>query len=238
MSFEPTYGILPCMTHQAQPRERKPPTYADYGNNYFVTLYGEAPQQTLIDRGRDWLIRRLVAKYASGGRLLEIGCGFGYLLSSFSRAAPAQWQLHGTDISAHAAAVAQRRLPHAAIVAADIQQGIPFSGQFDALIAVNVLEHLPAPATAANAIAAAIRPGGIVVAHLPTISSQLSGWIYARTYESDPTHVYRPSGEAFNQLFAQAGFRMLEARYCPFWPAALWNWLKPHPAYLAVFERL
>ena len=226
------------MTHEAQPRERKQPTFADYGDNYFATLDGEAPAQPPIDRGRDWLIRSLVAKYADGGRLLEIGCGFGYLLSGFHRTVPDKWQLHGTDISAHAAAVAQRRLPQAAIVAADIQQGIPFHGRFDALIAVNVMEHLPAPTTAARAVADAIRPGGIVVAHLPTISSQLSGWIYARTYESDPTHVYRPSGEEFNRLFEQAGFRTLEARYCPFWPSALWQWLKPHPAYLAVFERL
>jgi hypothetical protein len=77
----------------------------------------------------------------------------------------------------------------------------------------------------------------VIVVHLPTISSALSGWIYAHTYESDPTHVYRPSGEQLNRLLEDAGFSTLESRYCPFWPAALWQWLKPHPAYLAVFRR-
>lgn len=215
----------------------KRPTPADYGDDYFATLYGDVPRQTLIDRGRDRLIRLIVARYASGNRLLEIGCGFGYLLGGFGQDAPGRWRLFGTDISAHAAAEAQRRLPEAHVVAADIQQGIPFRGPFDALIAVNVLEHLHDPAAAARTIAAAVRPGGLMVAHLPTISSALGAWIYARTYESDPTHVYRPSGQEFNQLFEAAGFRTIFGLYCPFWPARLWERLKPHPAYLAVFRR-
>lgn len=217
------------MTHA-----HKRPTSADYGDDYFATLYGDVPRQTVIDVARDRLIRRLVARYLSGGRLLEIGCGFGYLLGDFR----ADWALHGTDISAHAAAIAQRRLPRAHIVAADIGDGVPFQGQFDAVIAVNVMEHLPTPRIAAEAIAGAVRPGGLFVAHLPTISSELARWIYARTYESDPTHVYRPSGDEFNALIERAGFRALQALYCPFWPASLWRALKPHPAYLAVFERL
>jgi SAM-dependent methyltransferase len=217
--------------------QTKRPTVVDYDDEYFATLYGATPQQTVIDRGRDWLIRRLLRRYGQGGRLLEIGCGFGYLLGGVAEYMPSVWQLHGTDISPQAAAVAQRRLPAAHVVAADIQQGIPFQGQFDALIAVNVLEHLPEPERGAQALASAVRPGGVVVVHLPTISSALSGWIYARTYESDPTHVYRPSGAQLNRLLEDAGFSTLEARYCPFWPAALWQWLKPHPAYLAVFRR-
>ena len=150
----------------------------------------------------------------------------------------AAWQLHGTDLSPHAAAIAQQRLPHARIAAADIQAGVPFQGQFDVLIAVNVIEHLPQPSAAAAGIAQAVRPGGLVVVHLPTISSRLAGWVYARSYERDPTHVYRPSGNAVNRLFEQAGFRTLHSLYCPFWPASLWRWLKPHPAYLAVYQRL
>lgn len=220
--------IGPSINPQRSPR----PT--DYDEAYFATLYGDKPRQTPVDKIRDRVVRRLVACYSDGGRLLEIGCGFGYLLGSFTD----RWSLHGTDISAHAAAIAQRRLPQAHIVAADIQQGIPFSRLFDVLIAVNVIEHLPDPMIAAQAIAGAMRTGGIFVAHLPTINNSLSRWIYSRTYERDPTHVYRPSGAAFNQLFKDVGFEVLHTLYCPFWPAGLWQWLKPHPAYLAVFKRV
>jgi SAM-dependent methyltransferase len=210
------------------------PTIDDYNDEYFARLYGDVPRQTLIDKLRDEIIRRFVSRYSNGGRLLEIGCGFGYLLGSFGT----RWALHGTDISPHAASAAQHRLPHAHIVAADIQQGIPFTGRFDVFIAVNVIEHLPEPAAAAQAIADAIAPGGLFVAHLPTINNALSNWIYAHTYERDPTHVYRPSGDAFNQLFKGAGFEVLHGLYCPFWPPVVWQWLKPHPAYLAVMRRI
>jgi SAM-dependent methyltransferase len=193
----------------------KQPTFADYDDAYFATLYGDIPGQTVIDVGRDRLIRRLVRYYSNGGRLLEVGCGFGYLLGGFD----GRWQLFGTDISA------------------DLQQGIPFRTRFDVLIAVNVMEHLPDPQSAAEGIAQAVRPGGIFVAHLPTINNALNHWIYARTYESDPTHVYRPSGAEFNALFEAAGFRTLHALYCPFYPSRVWQAIKPHPAYLAVFER-
>lgn len=209
------------------------PTVADYGQDYFTTLYGSLPQQTVVDRGRDWLIRRLVSHYSPGGRLLEIGCGFGYLLGSFDD----RWALHGTDISPHAAAVAQRRLARAHVVAADIQDGLPYQGQFDVVVAINVMEHLPQPAVAAAVLSQTVRPGGLFVAHLPTISSPLAGWIYDRTYASDVTHVYRPSGAAFNAVIEAAGFTNRELLYCPFWPAALWRWLNPHPAYLAVFTK-
>lgn len=209
------------------------PTFADYDDAYFATLYGDIPGQTVIDVGRDRLIRRLVRYYSNGGKLLEVGCGFGYLLGGFD----GRWQLFGTDISAHAAAIAQRRLPHAHVLAADLQQGIPFRTCFDVLIAVNVMEHLPDPQSAAEGIAQAVRPGGIFVAHLPTINNALNHWIYARTYESDPTHVYRPSGAEFNALFETVGFRTLHALYCPFYPSRVWRAIKPHPAYLAVFER-
>lgn len=221
------------MTHKARPWRQRPSS-ADYRDAYFATLYGAVPRQTLIDRVRDWLIHRLVTQAAPGGRLLEIGCGYGYLLSRFDDS----WTLCGTDISSHAAAIAQQRLPHAHIVAADVQEGIPFTGEFDALIAVNVMEHLPEPERAAQAIADAVKPGGVFVAHLPTISSALAGWIYARTYESDPTHVYRPSGAEFDFLMEGVGFRVLKSLYCPFWPPIVWYYLRPHPAYLAVFERV
>lgn len=219
-----------------QPSTKSPngaPTATDYGDAYFNKLYGAVPQQTVIDRGRDRLIHRLATRYVHAGRLLEIGCGFGYLLGRFDR----QWQVCGTDISAHAAAAAQHRLPHAHVVASDVGDGVPFSGLFDAVLATNVIEHLPDPQRAAWHLADAIRPGGALLVHLPTINNSFNRWLYGYTYASDPTHVFRPSGAEVNQLFETVGFRTLQSLYCPFWPPALWREIKPHPAYLAVYQK-
>jgi SAM-dependent methyltransferase len=209
------------------------PTARSYGADYFTSLYGARPRQTPADKLRDALIRRTLHAFIDQGRLLEIGCGFGYLLGSFDR----RFERYGTDISAHAVAFARDKLPDAHVVVADIQDGIPFAGAFDAIIAINVIEHLSAPEAALDAIAAHLRPGGIFVAHLPTISSRLAGWFYSRSYARDVTHVYRPSGAAFNDLVTRAGFRILRARYFPFWPDRIWRRLRPHPSFLGVYER-
>lgn len=224
-------------TEQAKspsPEANGHPTARSYGADYFATLYGDTPAQTLADKLRDRLIRRLVYSYSYGGSLLEIGCGFGYLLELFDE----RFARHGTDISAHAIAAARRRLPDAALVVADIQDGVPFRGAFDTVVAVNVMEHLPVPGRALEAIAGHLNPGGLFVAHLPTISSSLAGWFYARSYARDRTHVYRPSGEAFSALVASSGFRVLRTMYFPFWPGALWGRLRPHPSFVAVFARV
>ncbi len=209
------------------------PTPRSYEADYFTTLYGAAPAQTIADKLRDRLIRRIVSRYIDGGALLEIGCGYGYLLDRFDRG----FKRHGTDISAHAIAVATSRLPDARLVVADIQDGVPFHGPFSAIVAVNVMEHLPAPGRGMAAIAAHLNRDGIFVAHLPTISSRLAAWFYARSYARDETHVYRPSGDAFNRLASEHGLRALQSLYFPFWPSRLWRRLHPHPSYLAVFMR-
>lgn len=210
------------------------PTARSYRADYFVELYGAIPAQTVADKLRDRLIRRMVYRYADGGSLLEIGCGYGYLLGLFG----SNWKLHGTDISAHAIAVARQRLPAANVVVADTQDGVPFRGPFAVVVAVNVMEHLHAPRRALEAIAAHMPPGAIFVAHLPTISSRLAGWFYERSYARDRTHVFRPSGRAFDELGASAGFRSLRSLYFPFWPEPVWQRLRPHPSYLAVLQRV
>ena len=215
------------------PRPPKSPTARDFQDDYFAELYGDVPRQTLPDLLRDLLVRRLVTHHCDGGRLLEIGCGFGYLLGGFDT----RWTLYGTDISDHAARVAQRRLPRARILAADVQEGVPFEGRFRAVVAVNVMEHLPEPERAAKSIVRAVEPGGLFVAHLPVINGALSRWIYDRTYDSDPTHIYWPSGGEFSTLMENAGFETLQALYFPFRPLSLWRWIQPHPAFLGVFRR-
>jgi SAM-dependent methyltransferase len=118
-----------------------------------------------------------------------------------------------------------------------VHDGVPFRGLFDVVLATNVIEHLPEPERAVQHLAAAVRFGGVLVVHLPTINNGFNRWLYRYTYESDPTHVFRPSGNEVNHLFEAAGFETLQSLYCPFWPPALWRAIKPHPAYLAVFQK-
>jgi SAM-dependent methyltransferase len=207
-----------------------------YDQEYFRTLYGRVPRQTRFDRARDDRVVRLVRRHAParrpGSALLDIGCGYGYLLRRFA----GRYRLVGIDVSVHAAGVARMSHPGVTVVTADVQRPLPFRVRFDVILAVNVLEHLEDPAAGAGSIHQALAPGGISVVHLPTINGPVSRAIYRLAYARDPTHVYRPSGDEARRLFEASGFETLEASYAPhvLWLGAGVGW---HPAYLAVFRR-
>lgn len=204
---------------------------------YFQTLYGGQAKQTWFDRARDDLVERLVRRFAprpgTDASLLDIGCGYGYLLARFR----GRYRLYGVDVAVHAAHEALARLPDLRVVAADAQRPLPFTRRFDVVLAINVVEHLPDPSAAVRSIHAALNPGGLCVVHLPTINNAVSRAVYRFAYAGDPTHIYRPSGAEVRRLFQSDGFRTLDEAYAPFAPRALWKALKAHPAYIAAFRR-
>ncbi|HYZ11209.1 MAG TPA: class I SAM-dependent methyltransferase [Actinomycetota bacterium] len=205
-----------------------------YDEGYFRTLYGEGARQTRFDRARDDRVVRMVRRHApprrEGSALLDIGCGYGYLLGRFR----GRYRLVGIDVSAHAVGQATGRIPGALVVTADVQRALPFDHRFDVVLAINVVEHLADPASAAAAVRDALVPAGLCVIHLPTINGPVSRAIYRLAYERDPTHVYRPSGRQVRRLFEEAGFQAVEVSYAPHvrWLSTGW-----HPALLAAFLR-
>ncbi len=194
-------------------------------------------RQTRFDRARDDRVVALVGRHApppgARSRLLDIGCGYGHLLSRFAD----RYRLFGVDLSPLAASEARRRIPGAAIVTADVQHGFPFEEAFDVVLAINVVEHLEQPDAGVGAIARALAPGGICVAHLPTINGPFSRAIYRFAYAKVPTHVYRPSGNEVRMLFASHGLGELEGSFSPHrrWLGSQLGW---HPALLAAFRKV
>ena len=209
-----------------------------YDAEYFTTLYGATPKQTWADRKRDARVVDLVRRHGpprgDDDAVLDVGCGFGYLLERFG----GRFELYGLDISPVAIRASAHRLDGAVLAQANVEQGIPFRRSFQVLLAVNVIEHLPDPRAGVANIAGALVPGGLCVVHLPTVNNLLNQVVYRFTYAKDPTHVFRPSGDDVVALFRAAGLRLVEQSYAPHVPRALWNVLRAHPAYLAAFRKV
>ena len=214
---------------------------SDYGADYFANVYGAAsktgePSQTWIDRARDRLLVKLAidnsAKPLAQLDIVDVGCGYGWLLDTFAGAK----SLTGSDISEHAIDMAKSRNPERTYAVADLLDGPPFPGTFDVILAVNLVEHLTDPARGVDNIQALCAPGSLVLVHLPVVDNKLGKWIYDRTYASDPTHIYRPTGKQVKALFEERGFTTVRESYLPHALPQVTRHLRLHPSYLAVFR--
>jgi SAM-dependent methyltransferase len=113
------------------------------------------------------LLRNLAQRGLTGGELLEIGCGYGYLLdeasSFFSRRV-------GTDFSPEGAEIA--RETGAEVYVGGVEQ-VPSDAKFDCVIGTQLIEHVYEPVSFVKQLVAHTRPGGHIVLATPDIGGVL-----------------------------------------------------------------
>ncbi len=203
-----------------------------YSEEYYQFSRPEAGAKGFVDRVRDGYIRRQILRRVPGGRLLDVGCGLGLFLETMR----GEFELYGVDLSEYAVGQAGRRLPDARLTVGSLTDGLPFDEIFDVVTAINIFEHLEQPGAGLAAVRAALRPGGLLVVHLPTIGNRLQAKLYAGSYAADPTHIYRPSGRQFSTLAERHGFATVSFSFAPFVGGAVWRALPWHPAFLGVYR--
>lgn len=115
-------------------------------------------------------IRREVAALlpATAARVLEIGCGTGATLAWLRDSGRCQWTA-GVEIAPAAAAVAATRLD--AAWCADIETLDPPvpAGSLDAVLCLDVLEHMRDPWSVVGRLHRLLRPGGRLIASIPNV---------------------------------------------------------------------
>jgi SAM-dependent methyltransferase/RimJ/RimL family protein N-acetyltransferase len=161
------------------------PTESDFDRFYQSRYYdllrsgGRAPELRRLLAGgeegegeRAWLRETLYAdisaglrEHGSGPRVLDVGCGQGELLEWLGEEG---FEPHGIDPSADAAAMARERGLDART--ATLEELLAESDPpptFDAVVLVNVLEHVPDAVAMLQGIRRLVAPGGLLYIRVP-----------------------------------------------------------------------
>lgn len=154
--------------------------------------------------------RDIRPRLAPGGRVLDIGCGQGELVRLLLADGFDAW---GVDISPEqvnlACSAGLERAVHG-----DFHAYLRASaGEWDAVVATDVLEHLPRAEVVAafDEVRRALRPGGVFVARVPNAVSPMGG----HTMFGDFTHETWFTRRSVAQLAAVAEFTEVSVHACP-----------------------
>jgi SAM-dependent methyltransferase len=139
---------------------------------------------------------RFAARHARPGRLLDIACGVGYGTRLLADDAPGVSRAVGVDVSEDAVAYARRRYarPGVDFLAADAVRFADPEG-FDTIVSLETVEHVDDPEALAASLARLLRPGGVLVASVPTTPS----------VDVNPHHRHDFSERSFRRLFGRHG---------------------------------
>ncbi len=124
-------------------------------------------QDLLSDFPYKWPVVKKLLPPNSHLKLLDFGCGTGYVLKEVIKVRP-DYRVHGVDISSKALTVAKRRIPRGVFRIVSNNQRIPFpNNSFDIILALDVLEHIYDTKTAFTELSRVLKPNGTLIVTVP-----------------------------------------------------------------------
>jgi SAM-dependent methyltransferase len=151
-------------------------------------------------------LQRALGPRLETARLLDLGCGTGFTLTQL----PAGARAIGLDYSRAALALARRRAGRADLVRGSAY-ALPFAdASFDAVLALDVLEHLERDRDAARELRRVLAPGGAAIVTVPAFEALWSA------HDEALDHHRRYRLAEIEAVLRDAGFEIEHASYYNF----------------------
>jgi len=180
---------------------------AIYNDTYFLGGGEPEAQQRVTDLKRATARSYLAAlgglNGAAGKRLLEVGCGRGeFLLEARARG----YDAFGVDYSKAAATVANQRLGDRRVSVGELQSAEYPPASFDALVMIDLIEHVRRPRDLVRRAAELLKPGGVLLLVTPSLDSWSSRCLGRWWMEYKLEHLYYFNERSLRRLLEPAGF--------------------------------
>jgi SAM-dependent methyltransferase len=192
-----------CGLGRAETRNFDPTTY--YTADYFSGGHTDGYSDYL---GAEAVLRRefagtvdFIRGFRAGGKLLEIGCAYGFFLQEARR----HFEVAGIELADDAAAHCLRNGLHVLQGVAD-QAGLEQIGRVDVIVLLDVIEHLPQPYETLDLCSRHLSPGGLIVistGDFASMAARLSGPNWRMM--TPPQHLWYFTPDSMRRMAAGLG---------------------------------
>lgn len=196
-----------------------------YGENYFKgnkSIYTSCYDYkvgniTMVykERAMEFLKKNLPKQ----AKILDAGCAFGDLLLLLDRD---NYMTFGIDISQYAINKA-KKVTKAQLILGDLNKKLSYKDNFfDAVFALDVIEHLDSPYTFLLEMHRVLKIGGILFIQTPNINSIFEVFAKEKWFAyTDETHLYLFNRKSLRFILQKSGFSVLYNQTIsapfPFW---------------------
>jgi SAM-dependent methyltransferase len=188
-----------CKFVSGEPREE-----LSAGERYQSYYHAPAPAAP-VTRYRQWLEKAegLVGR----GHVLEIGAGSG----GFVRAALARgWKVDANEVSDSGLEMLRRTA--ATVFPGDLAAAHYPDAQFDLVVSLEVIEHLPAPVDHVREMWRVTRPGGLLILTTPSFNGLSRRYLGIRWRVIDPEHLGYFTPSTLLRLLRDVGYKSVRVR--------------------------
>ena len=180
-----------------------------YSEDYFSGGYFDGYADYL---GAEPVLRREFARvvaflhqHCPGGRLLEIGCAYGFFLKEAER----YFDVSGIELAEHAAAYCRRSGLKVRDGVAD-EENLRRLGAMHAIVLLDVIEHLPEPRQTVELCGRRLNPGGVLLLTTGDFGSLVARLAGAKwRLMTPPQHLWFFTRESMQRLAESAGLEFV-----------------------------
>ncbi len=183
-----------------------------YGERF---RYPDAPTQATLNSYK--AVLRGMARHAcsESRRLLEVGCAGGNWLQA---ADALGWECEGNDLNAEM--LSQLHEKHGFPVHLGFFEDLDFPRPFDAVVAVNVFEHLNDPESFVAKVGEVLEPGGLFCMKTPLADTWAERWEgYRWPHLAELGHLLFGSRQAIVEMFSRHDLELVQFQSAGFPPS-------------------